>query len=743
MLGILCEKPSAARNFAKALGGNERAMTGTFDGEQYIIVASRGHLFEYAKPDGQVSAALKDQYYSWDIKNLPWNENDFSWKRVKKKDVDGALNDIKNGLGRCDEIAIATDDDPTGEGELLAWEILDELSLRPKKWSRFFFVDESAKEIQKAFKNRKPIKSMQDDPDYKQAEFRSKFDFLSMQFTRIAKGYTGKKLRQGRLKSAMVFIVGQQLDLVNNYKKVPFYQTRFKDENGNTFTDPEQKQYPDKASADAEVKQFTTSNVVIDSKEMKKSAPPKLLDLASLSAMLAGKGIKAKQVLDVYQKMYEDQVVSYPRTEDKYISPEQFNEMLPLVDKIAGVVGVNTALLTHRSPRNTHVKAGGAHGANRPGTNVPGSLADLSKYGTCADAIYEILAKNFLAMFCEDYEYEHQTAHLEKYPTFKGTLNIAKKPGYKAVFDDSDEKDSDKGFGATADPFVFEGFPPKPTAPTMKWLMKQLEKRDVGTGATRTSIYADVTNERSDDALMSEKKGKINLTDLGRMSYLILPNTHIGSVEITEDMQKDMKAIYKGETTVEECLKKMAQFVKDDIETMKANLPNVQKEFTIAEKCRGIYVPTGKEVAFKNTWGGHEFTDAEIADLLAGKEITIQAISKSGSIFEATGKLEEQEYKGKKYWGFNMDPSKLPKREDDGIERVEGLYKGKTKVKFKREWSGHRFTDDEIAKLLNGDEISFAAKSKAGKDYTAKGSLKQQTYNGNKFWGFKADFGKK
>lgn len=45
MIGILAEKPSAARNFAKALGGS--ATGGTYNGEQYIIVAAAGHLYEF------------------------------------------------------------------------------------------------------------------------------------------------------------------------------------------------------------------------------------------------------------------------------------------------------------------------------------------------------------------------------------------------------------------------------------------------------------------------------------------------------------------------------------------------------------------------------------------------------------------------------------------------------------------------------------------------------------------------
>ena len=328
MIGILTEKPSAGRNFAKALGG----ASGSYNGEQYIIVAARGHLYEFADPEKQVAKALADQYYSWDLKHLPWNETDFTWKRVKKQDADSALGPIQQQLSKCDEITIATDVDPTGEGELLAWEILDELGLHPKKWSRMYFTDEAPKSIQQAFVNRKPLKDMATDMDYIKADYRSKFDFLTMQFTRIAtlNGDGRSVLRQGRLKSAMVLIVGNQLKAIAEYKKVPFYQNRFKDENGVVYTNPDEPQYKSK---DEVPNNLHPSSVTVDSKTMKSSAPPKLLDLAALSARLSSRGYKAKDVLAVYQKMYESQVVSYPRTEDKVITPEQFNELLPKIDQ--------------------------------------------------------------------------------------------------------------------------------------------------------------------------------------------------------------------------------------------------------------------------------------------------------------------------------------------------------------------------------------------------------------------------
>lgn len=709
MLGILCEKPSQGRNFAKALGG----ASGTYNGEPYIIVAARGHLYELDDPEKQVSSALSADYKTWDISKLPWDEHDFQWKYKKKKDAEDTLKNIKANLSKCDEICIATDVDPTGEGELLAWEILDELNLSPKKWSRMYFVDESAKEVTKAFKSRKQLQSMQSDPDYIKAFFRARWDFLSMQFTRIAtKCGDGKSvLRQGRLKSHMIILVGDALKAVSEYKKIPYYQNRFKDENGVVYTNPDEKNYPKKEDVPQVYKQ---SAVVLDGKEIKHTAPPKMLDLATLSARLVPKGYKAKTIQSVYQKMYEAQVVSYPRTEDKVISPEQFDELLPLVDSIAKVVGVDASLLTHRTPRSTHVKAGGAHGANRPGTNVPKSMNDLLVYGDCAPDIYELLARNYLATLAEDYEYESQKGHVKDYPDFKGSVAIPKKQGWKAIYnsgDDIDDDDNAVGIGTVASPFVHEGFPPKPPTPTMKWLMAQLEKRDVGTGATRTSTYAEVTSDTTKFPLMKDTKGKITLTQYGEMSYYLLPNTNIGSLDITERLMADMRDIAAGKKDPEECLHDIQRMVREDIITMKKNGEIMRKELNVmsgntdVERYEGTW--NGQSVKFKKEWSGHKFTDEECEKLCNGEEIEIEAVSsKTGKSFKCKGKLEEQEYNGRTYVGFKST----------GFVNAAGKTGG-----VPDEWCQHKFTDDEKSLLESGMSVQcddFV--SKAGKKFSAK-----------------------
>ena len=728
MLGILVEKASAGRNFAKALGG----VQGTFDNTPFVIVPARGHLYEYRPPEFQVPKDQAPLYKSWDLANLPWDETVFSWKRSKKEGIDSLLANIKSALGNCDEIVIATDVDPSGEGQLLAWEILDELGLKSKKITRMYFDDESVKEVQKAFRNRKPLPKMQDDPEFKKALFRSQWDFLSMQFTRIATkcGDGGSILRQGRLKSAMVQIVGDGLEAVANYKKIPYYQNRFRDENGILYTNPDEPQFP---TPDAVPQSYHASAVEIDSKTKKTTAPPRYMDLAALSSRLSSKGFKAKAVLDVYQKMYENQIVSYPRNEDKRITPEQFNELLPLVDRIAAVVGVDVSLLTHRTARKTHVGTKNpngkavSHGANRPGPNVPARLSDLDVYGDCAQDIYQILALNYLATLAEDYEYESQKGHVKDFPAFVGTTSVPLFAGWRAVFNDdssSDQDEDSKALGTQAEPFVFEGFPPKPPVPTMTWLNAQLEKYDVGTGATRTSTYAEVTNERSKYPLLKDSRGKITMTEFGDMSYRLLRNTHIGDLKLTEQVYAEMDGVAAGTMNAAECLAKIRGYVQDDMTVMQNNGVDMRKALgktlqtaNAKEKYEGRW--KGKLVKFTRTWAGHRFTDDECRALCAGEEIEVRGLvsAKTGKEYGVLGKLTKQSYNGHEYVGFErtgflQDNASFSDGGQSGeFKRPEGVPKT---------WCGHRFTDDERTLLESGQPllVTDAVSKKTGKKFS-------------------------
>lgn len=715
-VGILTEKPSAARNFAKALGGQ----SGTCNGESYVIAFARGHLFELKQPVDQVDPSKRAKYASWSLSELPWDVNDFAFEREKKKDTSKLLADIKKTLGSCDELAIATDSDVSGEGGLLAWEIISELGLDHKPISRMYFTDESPASIKKAFVSRKRLTSMEDHDEYRMAWLRSRWDFLSMQWTRIASELVDKRaiVRQGRLKSAMIVLVGDQLKAHNEWKKVPFYESRFRDENGVMYIDPDAQRFAHES--DVDLSGLHASSVTVDSKTMKRSGPPRMLDLAGLSALLSAKGVKAAEVLGIYQKMYESQVVSYPRTDDKHVTKEQFAELVRNAPAIARAVGIDPSLLTHTAARSTHVKDSGAHGANRPGPNIPSSLAEVeSKYGKTGAMIYELLARSALAVLAEDYEYEAQKGHVTDFPAYVGSCSVPKKQGWKAVLggasmaDDDDDANNSAGLGTQAKPFVHEGVPPRPAAPTVKWLMKQLERRDVGTGATRTSTFAEVSSSKARYPLMDETKGRISLTETGEISYRLLPGTHIGDLAITERVFSDMKAVAKGEKQADDVLAEVARLVTDDIAVMTANAQTMRKDLGMGdyvekEYFEGTWQKTGAHVRFNRTWSGHRFTDQECMDLLAGKDIEITATSKrTGDDFTVIGSFGEYEFEGRKCIGFIPDFTKQTSAAKRGVAPKSML--------------GVKLTDEQREKIEAGEKVLVKGmkSKKSGKNFDA------------------------
>ncbi|CAH1851063.1 Toprim domain-containing protein [Leuconostocaceae bacterium R-53105] len=75
---IITEKPSAKRNFEKALGGAK----GQISDYDYELANLRGHVMTLKEPADQVPVDLKAKYKSWKLQDLPWDLHDLAWKRT-------------------------------------------------------------------------------------------------------------------------------------------------------------------------------------------------------------------------------------------------------------------------------------------------------------------------------------------------------------------------------------------------------------------------------------------------------------------------------------------------------------------------------------------------------------------------------------------------------------------------------------------------------------------------------------
>ncbi|CAM3195657.1 DNA topoisomerase-3 [Lactobacillus bombicola] len=756
---ILTEKPSAARHFAEALGGFSgfiNLIPNNSGTDSYDIVAAHGHLLELKEPHEMVAPEKVAKYKNWtDLSNFPWDPNDFTWEKCPKKGAQETLNQIKKAAQGHDALIIATDDDPSGEGDVLGQEIVDYINWN-KPVLRARFSDESPNSLKKAFTSLNDVTDKATYGKYQKGIARERFDFLSMQLSRIAliaertADYNVKTQKLGRLKSVIIGLINYQLEARKNYVKKPFYEIRFKDTDNHIFKEQNAKHYELKDIANENVTKLQSSVIKVTSETLKKQQPPQLLNLSHLSVIVGKHGFKSKQVLDTYQKMYQQNLVSYPRTADRKITQEDFDQLLPLAPKIAQAINLDTKLLTQTTCRSKFLTKKADHGANRPGTNVPSSLTAVGEeYGLCGKIIYETLARSFLAILGSDYIYKQTDACLVSYPDFTSTIKVPQEQGFKDIFNSESLKEKDEAlsitsFRETANPFVFEGQNPKPKEPSHLFVINFLSKNNIGTGATQESTLAEMST--GTNKLIENKKEKYSLTNLGLIQAAISRHTQIASPKVTLKLQEAMEQVGKLAIPTMAVPNTMANIIIHDKQTMLSNqsslasLPDLQKaKIEWNKRQEKMNVPKitgnwqGKEVAIKSKWGDHIFTESELTQLFADKTITFDTAQ--GKV---SGKLAEQMYKKYKFVGFCPN---LPDKSDDF---VTGTFVPTNKqVSFKKQFGTYIFSPQDIKKLLLGEEITIQAIGKSGKPYSVTGQLKNYIYNGKKCFGFKANFPKK
>lgn len=735
-LVIITEKPSAAAAFAKALGGQ----SGIFQGNEYVVINLYGHTIRTGVPDEIALPEYKDAVGKFsNLSGIPWSYTWFDFNKKKPNQDLGdtavrVLRDISGYLNNGYIPVIASDIDETGEGDLIVREVLIYLNYHGKTY-REYHVDETKKGIIKALSNLKVVD--ENDPLFKMAFARANMDYLTQQLTRVSTmtiqsmGYKlPSVVPMGRLKSVMLNIIGNQLIALKNYKPSSVFESRYKLEKL-VLVGKDVPQFKTKDEWTADGLPFESS--VKETKQVRgETIPPKAMTLSNLAGLMSKKGLKSKPFLAMYQKMYEAGYMSYPRTEDDFVSPEQFNEMLLIVDSILDILSLPKAVFTHRQPRPTHVKTGGSHGAIRPGLTLPKNLKELDdKFGAHASEIYQIASERFLMMFLENTEWVRHEYETTETPTpFKGTIKIITKQGVV----DPDENQDDVGtvlpdLSNKAQLYPHEVKSHKPHAITTEWLMNELKRVNVGTGATRVKHLADMAGNKPSYPIIEGKT--LDLSDMGWIGYKAAQGTKIGSVEGTQYIMKLMNDIKTGKD-IPTAYQEFSDVIIHDVNVLKSQ--SIDLSDTNIEKAspkvitNGIW--NGKSVSFNKVFMGHEFSDDELDTLLNNGEVIINVKDKSGKPTKVKGKLAEQEYKGHKFIGY--------KGEFMNNGYVSGTWNGR-KVVIKGSYMDHKFTPEELNTLFNGSSVDVET-HKDDKTYHLTGKLEVQEYQGRQFVGYKAVF---
>lgn len=743
---LLVEKPSAAQNFAHILGGQ----SGTFDGKSYQIARLAGHVLEYVEPYKMVDDPAEQlKLKRWSLDNLPWDTSKFNWSYKPIKDRLSYLKDLKKHIKNADpqKIVIATDCDPSGEGDLIGWEAIDYVGWKGPVGRMWFDADDKSG-VQKAFKNIYDVTDRYKDPHYMRGLARQRFDYCSMQHSREATLLLQNEqyratIRIGRLKSVEIKYIYDQIQAHNNYVKKPYYMLHYKDEAGHVFKLSGEDDIHYATKDEVPIGEASESPVVKVSHTKKVTAPPKFVSLSDITADLAHQ-YPAKLVSDTYEAMYQADYLSYPRTEDSTVSMEQFQELVDNSKKIASVVGVDTSLLTHLEPRKKYISKKTDHGANRPGSKIPANLDELRGiYGEVGAAIYDYVARASLVALAEGAVYDHVEAILENKASW--SYDALKEPNWKAIIANNVEVVTDPKIpneGDITQPFIDEGVNKRTSMPTQKRLMAYLKRVGVGTGATRTQSFIELARKGGE---VIDKRGKLTLSDLGEANAIMIRDTIIATPEATKNLSKLFDDVVKtGDLSRsevieqrllardEEAFKKNAKdfknvasgSVKDKLHQFTKNLDNsFEVEFQ------------GQKALIKKTFGGKEFTPEEIEKLQHGEKILFEGKGRKGPYKVNLWVDRCKTDTGHEYIGL---ASEFEKGETFDVE-----YNGKT-YPINKTFGGQEFTDEEIEKLQNGEKIEITRKSKkTGKPYTAVATIGESTYNGKKRVGVVLEFNNK
>ena len=402
---VIAEKPSLAKTIREAVG------------KEYTVTNAFGHIYELADPDIYLPDDLPRNARGgkkWRMEDLPIIPQ--KWLMRQKDDAKEQIATIAKLLKTADEVINAGD--PDREGQLLIDEILIELGYRgPVK--RVWLTSLQPDAVRTAFKNMRPNSEYK--PLFESAAARSRADWLiGMNLTRAYTLRNGALLSIGRVQTPTLKLIVDRDLTIEHFKPVDYFtvQANVQRLNVQAFTatwkpastdvsgfDAEGR-LVDRALADTIAKKAAGTGTVVDYKaDKKKRAAPLPMSLNELQKAASAKyGMSAKAVLDSAQRLYEQQLTSYPRSDCRYLGNDQYDELLKVAQSLALGYSVEVEGRKHAAFDDSKVTA---HTAIVP------TGASAARLDGLDAKIYDLIARATLAMFMPDEEYFAVSAMVE------------------------------------------------------------------------------------------------------------------------------------------------------------------------------------------------------------------------------------------------------------------------------------------------------------------------------------------
>ena len=475
----IAEKPSVAREFAKALKLNAKNRDGYMESENAIVTWCVGHLVTMSYPE-EYDPALK----KWSLDTLPFIPDDFKYEVIPQ--VAKQFQIVSGLLTREDVDRIYVCTDSGREGEYIYRLVEQEAHVKGKERRRVWIDSQTEEEILRGIREAKDLSEY--DNLAASAYLRAKEDYLmGINFSRLLTLKYGNSISNflqtkysvvsvGRVMTCVLGMVVRREREIRDFVKTPFYRVLSTiDAQGHTFEGEwravkgsryfesydlykengfkERKkaeeliqylQTPDDESVNvAGIQGQSGLNCRIESIEKKKEKknPPLLYNLAELQNDCSKRfKISPDETLRIVQELYEKKLVTYPRTDARVLSTAVAKEITrnlnglskypmaaPYMQDILNFGSYKTLAKT----RYVNDKQITDHYAIIP---TGQGLNALSTVSSTAKGVYDLIVRRFLSIFYPPAVYQKVAIVTKiKEESFFSSFKVLAEEGYLKV----------------------------------------------------------------------------------------------------------------------------------------------------------------------------------------------------------------------------------------------------------------------------------------------------------------------
>ena len=566
---VIAEKPSVALSIAKVIGAKNKK-DGYYEGNGYKVSWCVGHLIQMANPN-----AYDEKYAKWNMADLPIIPKEYKYevsKSTKKQ-----FNTLKKLMNDKEIDTVINACDAGREGEAIFRLVYNEAKCK-KKMKRLWISSMEDSAIKEGFDNLKGGKDY--DNLFESAQARAVADWLvGMNISRLYSCLYKQNYSVGRVQTPTLSMIVKRDDEIANFKKEKYYMVELELDGFTLSTERINSLEVAEQLKNLIEGRIEIADVIQKEKIIKPDLP---FDLTTLQRECNKYfGYSAKQTLDYAQSLYEKKLITYPRTDSRYLTEDM------ITSTVNNILGKND-FDTERIKIVFNSKKVTDHHAVIP--TVSSLSEDISKLPESEAKVYRLIFNKFHASVGYSLT-QNTTKIVAEFDGFEftSTGKVIKEEGFTKYLKEYKSKKNEESVLPEVnvgdvleikEKEIKEKYSQPPKHFTEDTLLKamelagsdalekgvEVEREGLGTPATRAGIIENLIYkefiERDKKNLIATPKGK---------SLIEIVADNFKSAEMTAQWEMELSEIAQGKSSKKEFLEKIEEQIKHTVEEHQKN----------------------------------------------------------------------------------------------------------------------------------------------------------------------------